>query len=154
MDVINRERRRTDRSPNEHWRERFLWLRGHGQGLLFRNTTKVLTVCGEKICIVQWTCPFVNMPLLTLTIPCSHPETCCFLRPKFTFLEREGVGRELKKKNWKHGQKGGEHPERILPGCRIKKRLLYYNFNNLLKHQKQQWDIQHPVYVDQSSQVM
>lgn len=33
---------------------------------------------------------FVNMPVLTPTVPSSLPETCCFLRPKFNLLERLG----------------------------------------------------------------
>lgn len=83
------------RKPEGAVKREICLAKGHGQGLLVRITTKeVLTVCEKKrkICIVQ--CPFVNMPLLTLTIPCSHPETCCFLRPKFTLLESEGAGRE------------------------------------------------------------
>lgn len=70
---------------------------------------------------------FVNMPLLTPTIPSSLPETCCFLRPKFTLLEMEGGGRGRERgkdgvkdreteSRFKSGQVGGEHPERIMPG--------------------------------------
>lgn len=32
------------------------------------------------------------MPLFTPIIPSSRPKACCFLRPKFTLLERGGGG--------------------------------------------------------------
>lgn len=76
------------------------------------------------------------MPLLTLTVPSSLPETCCFLRPKFTLLERgEGrrEGRGDTESHWKSGQTGGDHPEGIMPGCRVKKCLLYYDIHDLYK---------------------
>lgn len=92
------------RQKLEEGKERDMCLaQGHGQGSLFRITSRacikseVLTVCEKKrkdsalFSVVQHF-TFVNMPVLTPTVTSSLPETCCFLRPKFTLLEGGGGG--------------------------------------------------------------
>lgn len=77
-----------------HTEKRFVWLRvtvrAHGSGLSVEHASTVGELKRFLFSVVQYF-TFVNMPSLTLTMP-SLPETCCFLRPKFTLLEGCGWG--------------------------------------------------------------
>lgn len=83
---------------------------------------EVLTACGNTLFSVVQHSAFVNMPVFTPTMTSSLPETCCFLRPKFTLLEGEGGREGLKEEQTKmhffiRGAGGGtastEHSARL-----------------------------------------
>lgn len=81
------------------------------------NNCDLISLCLAQGC--RQNCQKLNVSICkAFTTLCSHPETCCFLRPKFTFA---GGQKETKREH-----SGFSH-------CEVKC-LLYYNCNYFVVH--------------------